>query len=101
MWYIAKDGEDRVRLNGRNLIERVSDNEKALRLAKTYKITKTVTLVSFLGFFGGLTYGILGKEGKSTALAKKIGVISIPVLFISAPIASGKAKKAIRVYNGF
>lgn len=99
-WYIAKDGEDRVKLNGRNLIERVNDNEQALRLAKTYKVTKTVALISFIGFFGGLTYGILGKEGKSTDIAKKIGVYSIPLLLISAPICSGKAKKAIKVYNG-
>ena len=100
-WYIAKDGEDRVKLNGRNLIERVNDNEKALRLAKTYKVTKTMAMASFIGFFGGLTYGILGKEGKSTDIAKKVGVYCIPVLLVTAPISSGKAKKAIRVYNGF
>ena len=100
-WYIAKDGEDRVKLNGRNLIERVNDNEKALRLARTYKVTRTMGIASFLGFFGGLTYGILGKEGKSTDLAKKVGLVCLPVLLITAPISSGKAKKAIKVYNEF
>ncbi len=100
-YYVKKDGGDRLRLNGRNLINMVSDNEKALAAAKTYKITKTIALTSFVTMFAGLTYGILGKEGSSTTTAKQIGLISIPVLLVCAPLSSNRAKKAIKIYNGF
>jgi hypothetical protein len=98
-YYIKKNGEDRRVLNGRNLIKAVSDNEKAVAQARAYKATKTVALTSFLTMFAGLTYGILGKEGSNTKTAKHIGVLSIPVLVVSAPLASHFAKKSIKTYN--
>jgi hypothetical protein len=98
-YYIKKSGEDKLVLNGRNLIKMVSDNEKALAQARVYKATKTVALTSFLTMFAGLTYGILGKESNNTKIAKQIGVLSIPVLIISAPLSSSFAKKSIKTYN--
>jgi hypothetical protein len=98
-YYIKKNGEDRRVLNGRNLIKMVSDNEKALAQARVYKTTKTIAVTSFITMFAGLTYGILGKESSNTKTAKQIGALSIPVLFVLAPISSHFAKKSIKTYN--
>ncbi len=43
----------------------VSANEKALSLARSYKINRTVSILSFITIFSGLIYSILGKEGSN------------------------------------
>ncbi len=98
-YYISKNNEERVNLNYKNLASRVEDNPLALRQAKNWRVAKTVTLVSVLSFIGGLTYGILGKEGTSTQTAKQVGIISLPVFLIAGPLSTHFLKKTLRTYN--
>lgn len=102
-YYIEKSGEDRARLKPKNLIRFVNDNPEALRAAKSYKVFHTVSIASFIAAFGGVTYGILAKDKNENTAQKFLaaGLIAFPVALISAPIGSHKAKKSIKVYNGY
>jgi hypothetical protein len=100
-YYIKKNGGERLKLNGKNLIKLVSDNEKALAQARAYKVTKNVAVTSFLTMFSGLTYGffIAKENSKDAQIAKRIGFLSIPVFIVSVPLGSSFAKKSIKTYN--
>jgi hypothetical protein len=81
----------------------VNDNPSALSHAKVYKAMRASSMVLFLTFFAGVTYGILGRESNPN-LAKSVatvGLLSIPAFMITAPIGTHHAKKSIKIYNGF